>query len=28
LPLQIRGEAPRIGPTEINLKSATLRAAP
>ena len=28
LPLQIRGEAPRIGSTEINLKSATLRAAP
>jgi len=28
LPLQIRGEAPRIGATEINLKSATLRAAP
>jgi hypothetical protein len=28
LPLQIRGEAPRIGTTEINLKSATLRAAP
>lgn len=28
LPLQIRGEAPRIGATEINLKSATLRKAP
>ena len=28
LPLQIRGEAPRIGATEINLKSATLWAAP
>lgn len=28
LPVQIRGEAPRIGSTEINLKSATLRAAP
>lgn len=27
LPLQIRGDAPRIGSTEINLKSATLRAA-
>jgi hypothetical protein len=28
LPLQIRGLAPRIGSTEINLKSATMRAAP
>lgn len=28
LPLQIRGEAPRIGSTEINLKSATMRTAP
>jgi hypothetical protein len=27
LPLQIRGLAPRIGSTEINLKSATMRAA-
>jgi hypothetical protein len=26
LPLQIRGTAPRIGPTEINLKSVTMRA--
>ena len=25
LPLQIRGEAPRIGPTEINLKAVTTR---
>ncbi|MDZ7783646.1 MAG: hypothetical protein U5K56_12175 [Halioglobus sp.] len=25
LPLQVRGEAPRIGDTEINLKSATMR---
>ena len=25
LPLQIRGQAPRIGATEINLKSVTLR---
>lgn len=28
LPLQIRGDAPRIGGTEINLKSVTMRAAP
>jgi hypothetical protein len=28
LPLQIRGDAPRIGSTEINLKSVTMRAAP
>ena len=27
LPLQIRGDAPRIGSTEINLKSVTMRAA-
>ena len=27
LPLQIRGDAPRIGGTEINLKSVTMRAA-
>ena len=27
LPLQIRGTAPRIGPTEINLKSVSMRAA-
>lgn len=26
LPLQVRGEAPRIGDTQINLKSATMRA--
>jgi hypothetical protein len=28
LPLQIRGDAPRIGSTEINLKSVTMRTAP
>ncbi|MCB1688144.1 MAG: hypothetical protein KDI33_06650 [Halioglobus sp.] len=28
LPLQIRGDAPRIGNTEIKLKSVTMRAAP
>tara|TARA_R110002049_G_scaffold31098_20_gene105885 strand:- start:679 stop:1515 length:837 start_codon:yes stop_codon:yes gene_type:complete len=28
LPLQIRGDAPRIGGTEIKLKSVTMRAAP
>jgi hypothetical protein len=28
LPLQVRGEAPRIGATEINLKSVTMRDTP
>ena len=28
LPLQLRGKAPRIGSTEINLKSVTMREPP